>query len=167
MSLPDPRSSHAEAELLTDGALAALHHAAPVEAAKAVLLHHHSLISVPSPAAQQVAPTGVHGCAVADAAPGAQRACLTVSRAEIWRVSRVNEVLFVRRLDVVTHRDEGFPIVASHHFESSIEALKQAVPHLTEMGHLPPAGPQGAGARQPMAFALCSHVAPHRLGKRQ
>lgn len=52
LSLPDPRLSDAEAELLTDRALAALHHAAPVEAAKAVLLQHHRLISVPSPAAQ-------------------------------------------------------------------------------------------------------------------
>lgn len=72
MSLPDPRLSDAEAELLTDGALAALHHTAPVEAAKAVLLQHHRLVPVPSPAAQQVAPARVHGCAVADTAPGAQ-----------------------------------------------------------------------------------------------
>jgi len=167
LSLPDTRLSDAEAELLTDRALAALHHAAPVEPAKAVLLQHHRLVPVPSPAAQQVTPARVHGRAVADTAPGAQRARLTVSRAEIGRVGRIDEVLLVGGFDVVAHGDEGFPVVAPHHLESPVEALEQAVPHLAEMGHLPPAGPQGAGARQPVAFALCPHVAAHRLGKRR
>lgn len=60
-----------KAELLAHAAAVALHHAAPVEAAQAVLLEKHAL-AVPAAAAQQVAAAEVRGAAVG-AAAGARR----------------------------------------------------------------------------------------------
>ena len=58
----------AQAELLAHQTLLALHHAAPVEAAEAVLLEDHRLLTVAALAAEQVAAAHVHGRAVAHAA---------------------------------------------------------------------------------------------------
>lgn len=61
-----------ETEFFPHRALLTLHHAAPVEAAEAVLLEHHRLVPVATLTAQQVTATHVHGCAVAHTAPRAQ-----------------------------------------------------------------------------------------------
>ena len=154
-----------EAELLAHRALLALHHAAPVEAAQAVLLELQRLVAVSALAAQQVTATHVHGGAVAGAAARAQRARLAVGLAEVGRLGRVDEVLAVGGLDVVAHGDQRLAVVATHHLGGAFEALQQPVAHLTERCHLLPARAQRARARQPVALTLHAHVELHCLGE--
>lgn len=152
-----------ETELLPNKTLLALNHAAPVEATQAVLLKHHRLLPVAALAAQQVAPADVHGRAVTHAAPGSQRPGFPIRQAEIGRLVRVDQILLVRRLDVLADGDQSLSVVASHHLGGAVEAFQQAVAHLAEMGHLLPARPQRTRARQAVALTLRPHVELHRL----
>lgn len=153
-----------ETELFSDEAFLALNYATPVEATQAVLLKHHRFLAVSTLAAQQVAAAGVHGCAVAYAAPCPQGASFSICQAKIRRVVRVDQVLLVRRLYVLPDWNQGLAVVAAHHLEGAVEAPQQSVSHLAERRHFPPAGSQGARARQSVTFALCPHVELHRLG---
>lgn len=81
--------SEAEAELFAHVTAVALHHAAPVETAQAVLLELHALLAVPAAAAQQVAAAEVRGAAVAGAAARAWRAGAPVGGAEVGRVGGI------------------------------------------------------------------------------
>lgn len=137
-------SSVTETKLFSDRALLALDNTTPVKSTQAVLLKHHCLLLVAALAAQQVTAANVHGCAVARAPPGAQRACFTISQAEVWRLVRVNQVLFVWRLYVLAHRDQCLAIVAAHHFGRTVKTLQQPVTDLTKMRHLFPACAQCA-----------------------
>lgn len=123
-----------------DGALFALDHAAPVEATQTVLLKDHRFLAVAALAAEQIAAADVHGGAVAHAPPRAQRTRFTVGQTEVGRFVRVDQILPVRRLDVVADGDQRLAVVAAHHFGSAVEPLQEAVAHLAEMGHLFPAG---------------------------
>lgn len=82
--------SDAETELLAHGAFLALHYAAPVEPAQAVLLEDQRLVPVTALTAEQVAATHVHGRAVARAASGTQGTRLPVGQTEIRRLGRVD-----------------------------------------------------------------------------
>lgn len=158
-------SSVTETKLLSDQALLALDHTTPVETTQTVLLKHHCLLPVATLAAQQITAADVHGCAVAHAAPCPQWTCFPICKAEIGRLVRVDQILLIWWFYVLTNRDQGLAVVAAHHLGSAIEALQQAVAHLTEMRHLFPACAQGAWARQSMAFAFCPHVELHCLGR--
>lgn len=107
----------AEVELLAYGALLALHNAAPVEPAEAVLLQLHGFKVVAPLTAQQVAAAHVQRRAVAGSAPSPQRTRLPVWEAEVRGLGRIDEVLLVRRFDVLANRDESLPIIPSHHLE--------------------------------------------------
>lgn len=154
----------AETKLFSDHALFALDHTTPVETTQTVLLKHHRFLPVAALAAQQVTAADVHGRAVAHAAPCPQGTRFPICKAEIGRLVRVDQILFIRWFYVLADRDQGLAIVASHHFGGAVEALQQAVPYLTEMRHLFPASAQGARARQSVAFAFCPHVELHSLG---
>lgn len=134
-----------------------------MEATQAVLLEHHRFFPVASLAAQQIAAADVHGRAVAHAAPRSQGARFSICEAKIWRLVGVDQVLPVWGLYVLAHRDQGLPVVATHHLGSTVEPVQQAVAHLTEMRHLFPARTQRARARQSVALALSPHVQLHCL----
>lgn len=162
-----PRSpggaSEAEAELLAHATAVALHDAAPVEAAQAVLLELHALLAVPAAAAQQVAAAEVRGAAVAGAAARARRAGAPVGSAEVWRVGGVEEVGAARRLESADCGQQSLAVIGSHDTRGAVEALEQPRAHLAERGQLLPAGSQRARARQPVALALGARMAPHGL----
>lgn len=155
--------SEAEVELLAHEALVALHHAAPVEAAQAVLLQLHALLAVPAAAAQQVAAAEVQGAAVAGAAARARRACAPVGGAEVGRVGDIEQVGATRRLEMAGRGQQSLAVVGAHDTRGAVEALEQLRAHLSERGQLLPAGAQSAGARQPVALAFRARMAPHRL----
>lgn len=133
-----------ETKLFLDQALFALDHTTPVETTQTVLLKHHCFLPVAALTAQQVTPADVHGCAIAHAPPCPQRTSFPICKAEIGRLVRVDQILFIWRLYILANRDQGLAIVAAHHFGSAVEALQQAVAYLTEMWHLFPACSQGA-----------------------
>lgn len=155
--------SEAEAELLAHEALVALHHAAPVEAAQAVLLELHALLAVPAAAAQQVAAAEVQRAAVAGAAARAWRAGAPVGGAEVGRVGDVEQVGATRRLEIADGGQQSLAIVGAHDTRGAVEALEQLRAHLPERRQLLPAGAQSARARQPVALAFSARMAPHRL----
>lgn len=133
-----------ETELFPNQAFLALNYTTPVEMTQAVLLKHQRFLPVASLAAQQVTAADVHGCAVAYAAPCPQGASFSIRQAKIGRVIGVDQVLLVRWFYVLPDRNQGLAVVATHHLESTVEALQQSVPHLPEMRHFPPTCSQGA-----------------------
>lgn len=155
--------SKAKAELLAHAAAVALHHAAPVKAAQAVLLEKHALLAVPAAAAQQVAAAEVRGAAVAGAAAGARRTRAPVGGAEVGRVGGIEQVSAARRLERADGGQQSLAIVGAHDTRGAVEALEQPRAHLAERGQLLPAGAQRARAGQPVALAFGPRVAPHCL----
>lgn len=155
--------SEAQAELLAHAAAVALHHAAPVEAAQAVLLELYALLAVSATATQQVAAAEVRGTAVAGAAARARRAGAPIGGTEVGRVGGVEEVGSAWRLERADCGQQGFAIVGAHDARGSVEAFQQPCAHLAERRQLLPAGAQSARTRQPVALALGARVAPHRL----
>lgn len=133
-----------ETELFSNDTFLTLNYTTPVEITQAVLLIHQRFLLVATLAAQQVTAADVHGCAVAYAALCSQGASFSIRQAKIGRVIRVDQVLLVRRLYVLPNRNQGLAVVATHHFESAVEALQKFVPHLAEMRHFPPTRSQGA-----------------------
>lgn len=140
-------SSVTETKLFSDQAFLALNHTTPVETTKTVLLKHHCLLPVATLAAQQVTAADVHGCAVAYAPPCPQWTSFSICEAEIGRFIGVDQILLIWWLYVLADGDQGLAVIATHHLGSAIEALKQAVAHLTEMRHLLPARAQGTWPR--------------------
>lgn len=130
-----------QTQFLPNRALFTLHNATPVETAETVFLQNHSFLPVTPLATQQVTSAYVQSRAVAHSAPGAQRPRLSVGQAEVRRLGQIDQVLLVRRFDVLAHGDDSFTVVPTHHFRGSVEALEQAVAHLTEVRHFFPAGP--------------------------
>ena len=155
--------SKAKAELLAHAAAVALHHAAPVEAAQAVLLEKHALLTVPAAAAQQVAAAEVRGAAVAGAAAGARRTRAPVGGAEVGRVGGIEQVSAARRLERADGGQQSLAIVGAHDTRGAVEPLEQPRAHLAERGQLLPAGAQRARAGQAVALAFGPRVAPHGL----
>lgn len=141
----------------------ALHDAAPVEAAQAVLLELHALLAVPAAAAQQVAAAEVQRAAVAGAAARAWRACAPVGGAEVGRVGDIEQVSATGRLEIADSGQQSLAVVGAHDTRGAVEALEQLRAHLSERGQLLPAGAQSARARQPVALAFSARMAPHRL----
>lgn len=154
----------AETEFFSNYAFLTLNYTTPVEVTQAVLLKHQRFLLVATLAAQQVTAADVHGCAVAHAALCPQGASFSIRQAKIGRVIGVDEVLLVRRLYVLPNRNQGLAVVATHHFESAVEALQKPVSHLAERRHFPPTRSQGARPRQSVTFTFCPHVELHRLG---
>lgn len=153
-----------ETELFSNEAFLTLNYTTPVEVTQAVLLKHHRFLLVATLAAQQVAAADVHGCAVAYAAACPQGASFSIRQAKIGRIIGVDQVLLVWRLYVLPNRNQGLAVVATHHFESAVEAIQKLVPHLAEIRHFPPTRSQGARPRQSVTFTFCPHVELHRLG---
>lgn len=153
-----------ETELFSNEAFFALNYTTPVEITQAVLLKHHRFLLVATVTAQQVTAADVHGRAVAYASPRPQGASFSICQAKIGRVIRVDQVLLVRRLYALPNRNQGLAVVATHHFESAVEAVQKSFPHLTEIRHFPPTRSQGARPRQSVTFTFCPHVELHCLG---
>lgn len=131
--------------------------AAPPEAALAVDLLPDGARVVAATTAEEFAALDARRGGVADATGSAQRPRASVRRAEVGRVLRVHEVRPLRLLDGLTLGHEGAAVVARNDFGGAVEALLEAVAHVAEGRHLPPAGAQGARPRQAVALALRAH----------
>lgn len=123
LDCPPGKNLVTEAEFLANWTLFTLDNATPVELTEAVLLQNDNFISIPPLTAQQVTATHVQCRAVAGSPPGPRGTCLSVWKAKVRRLSRIDQILFIWSFYVLADRDQCLSIIASHHLWCTIEAL--------------------------------------------
>lgn len=126
--------------------------------AVAVLLLHNVLGVVPPPATQDITTLLPQGGRVADPPVRPQRPQGGVGQAKLGRLLGVDQIDPPRRLYGFPLRYEAVTVIARYDLGGAVETLLESIPYFPERRHFPPARPEGAGSRQPVALALCPHM---------